>query len=74
MADKAFQSGNRVTVYLTEKHELQRRFDEAGDAVEHEAIFLRLHPDKEWADVLLDKEHAGGTRLLSVPVSVLKKV
>jgi len=55
-------AGDAVKVRLTEKHEL-------GGDVEHAAKFLRAHSDGEWCDVELEKEHAGGVKRLSVPLS-----
>jgi hypothetical protein len=58
------KAGQRVRVMLTEDHQLE------GEQIEHEAKFLGRHiVDNEWAEVELDKEHAGGVRRLSVPLS-----
>lgn len=58
--------GQRVKVLLTAKHETASADDE--DVVQHSATLVRMHRDGEWADVALDGEHAGGTKLLSVPL------
>src|SRR6266851_5244587 len=66
MADK-LHHGQRVKVLLTETHGTPETDDDT--VVEHAAKFVRMHRDGEWADVELDREHRGGTRLLSVPLS-----
>lgn len=61
-----FKNGQQVAVVLSEKHQLSE------NTVEHKAKFLGYHLDHQWADVELETEHDGGTKRLSVPVSVLK--
>jgi len=61
-----FKTGQRVKVLLDETHKL------VDDPIEHDATFVRLHIDEKWADVDLEKEHAGGKRRLSVPLSAIK--
>jgi hypothetical protein len=62
MAEK-LKPGQPITVMLTEDHKIE------GDTMEHQAKFVRLHGDGEWCDVDLEKEHAGGVKRLSVPLS-----
>jgi hypothetical protein len=62
MSEK-LKAGQKITVRLTDDHQLE------GDHIDHAAQFLRMHADGEWADVELQKEHAGGVRRLSVPLS-----
>lgn len=71
-----FKKGERVKVLLDETHNLVH--DPASlftDAEEkgHDAVFVSEHLDGQWADVDLEKEHAGGTRRLSVPLSMISK-
>lgn len=61
-----FQKGQPVTVHLDEKHSTD------GESAMHKAKFLGYHlTDPRWADVELEKEHAGKTRTLSVPISLI---
>jgi len=63
-SSRELQPGDRVSVLLTEKHELQ-----GEDLMPHSAKFLRRHATGDWVDVELDREHAGGTTVLSVPAA-----
>jgi hypothetical protein len=62
--------GDRVTVHLTEKHELG---ESEKERVAHPAKFLQMHAGGLWADVELEEPHAGGTRTLAVPLAYLEK-
>lgn len=61
-----FKKGQGVTVLLDKEHSTE------GESVDHKAKFIGYHLDRQWADVELEAEHAGGTKRLSVPVSILK--
>ena len=63
-----FKKGQKVLALLDEKHST-----DSGVSVDHKAKFLRYHLDRQWADVELEAQHAGGSKLLSVPVSLLMK-
>lgn len=64
-----FKKGQEVVALMGENHLI-----DTDDVVEHKAQFLSYHPGGAWADIELEKEHAGGTKRLSVPVSILKAV
>src|SRR5437899_2681628 len=72
-----FENGQKVSVLLNLEHGLP------GERRPHAATFLGYHTsDKEWADVELEKDHAGSDlrheheqhkrRHLSVPVSAIR--
>jgi hypothetical protein len=61
-----FKRGDKVTVNLTAKHELE------GDLQPHAATFVRQLPGQDWAEVELEQEHAGGTKKLSVPLEAIE--
>ena len=65
-----FKKGQEVTVFLDKEHSLG-----PGESADHKAKFVAYHlNDRQWADVDLETEHAGGTKRLSVPVFALKAV
>jgi len=61
-----FLPRDAVNVKLSEKHEL-------GGQILHAARFVKFLPGREWAEVELEKEHAGGTKRLNVPVEIIAK-
>lgn len=65
-----FKNGQEVIVFLDKEHSLG-----SGESADHKAKFVAYHlNDRQWADVELETEHAGGTKRLSVPVFALKAV
>lgn len=63
---KVLKHGDKVRVRLTVDHKL------AGDCELHQATFIgRLH-GQDWAQVELEKEHAGGTKILHVPLDAIE--
>ncbi len=61
-----FKRGDTVTVLLTADHELE------GDLQSHSAKFIRTLPGQDWAEVQLEKEHAGGVNTLHVPLDAIE--
>ena len=61
---ETFKPGDRVTVKLSDNHELD------GSKL-HLAKFVRAHIGSDWIDVELEEKHAGGVKMLSVPGHVV---
>lgn len=61
------KKGEAVIVRLSETHELTD-----DNAVDHKAKFVQQNDDK-WAIVELEQEHAGGTKMLTVPMDAIVK-
>lgn len=60
--------GQKVILRLTAKHTIPVN-DEP--AVDHAGVITRLYPGGEWADLLLEKEHAGKTTRITAPISCI---
>jgi hypothetical protein len=63
---ESFKRGQQVIVRLSRAHEIE------GDPFDHPAKFVGYHPGGDWVDIELEREHAGGTKKLSVPASFVK--
>lgn len=64
---KIFERGDRVSVRLSHAYE-------PGGAGAYPAEFVAYHAaSREWAEVKLEEEHAGGVRTLHVPVEAIEE-
>lgn len=62
-----FKPGDAVTVQLDEK------LEKVG-TISYPAKFVSYHPNPDWCTVELEKQHAGGTKILNVPLHIVAPV